>query len=239
MAGEESSSPPILPPSSPTIGVANKDRNIFTPRVIIPAKRGARSKLLNPFQQKTFNQPRTSQESLEAPTTSKQAISLARDLVVQASQLAKTNDEKEKLLDLLEVFRDFTEHKRLNRQGLSIIASQVSNLEHVSKSLGTTAKLLQKPKENLSKASLPTSSPTIASYAKVAATKPAEQPWQTIQRKEKKKEQKKPSLSSRRLVLIQTENTSTDLEANLSSRNKINKAFSMKGIQTPIIACYK
>ena len=88
--------------------------------MIIPAKRGAENRLLNPFQQKTFNQPRTSQG---APTTLKQAISLARDLVVQASQLAQTNDKKERLLNLLEFFREFTENKRLNRQGLSIIAS--------------------------------------------------------------------------------------------------------------------
>ena len=41
--------------------------------------------------------------------TAQEAIYIARDMVLQASTLAETNQEQTKLLDLLEIFRNYTE----------------------------------------------------------------------------------------------------------------------------------
>jgi hypothetical protein len=54
--------------------------------------------------------------TLPVASSAQEAISIARDMVLQASTLAETNQEQTKLLDLLKVFRNFTETGRVARE---------------------------------------------------------------------------------------------------------------------------
>ncbi|KAF1935530.1 hypothetical protein EJ02DRAFT_123645, partial [Clathrospora elynae] len=66
-------------------------------------------------------------------------------MVIQATSIATSTQEQSQLLDLLEVFRDFTENGRVNKHGLSVLASQVSSLETISRTIGSKVRQLQKP----------------------------------------------------------------------------------------------
>ncbi|KAF4629687.1 hypothetical protein G7Y89_g8456 [Cudoniella acicularis] len=81
----------------------------------------------------------------------------ARDLLVKAAGLAKSHDEQSRILDLLEIFRDYTEKGKVYTTS-KIIASQVANLE------STTRKIESKTKE-LAKATI--KPPTIAQIASI------------------------------------------------------------------------
>ncbi|KIM94777.1 hypothetical protein OIDMADRAFT_34783 [Oidiodendron maius Zn] len=61
-----------------------------------------------------------------------------------AYTLEKSRDEQSKLLDLLEVLREFTENGRL-QSASSIIASQVANVETATRQIETKVKPLTKP----------------------------------------------------------------------------------------------
>ena len=56
----------------------------------------------------------------------------ARDLILGASVIAKGTPEQNDLLDLLEIFREYTEKKKV-RQTSSILAKQINNLEKATK----------------------------------------------------------------------------------------------------------
>jgi len=56
----------------------------------------------------------------------KEGIQVARDALVQAANLASSNDEQTRLLDLIEILRDYTEHGRVRTEEKSILASQIS-----------------------------------------------------------------------------------------------------------------
>jgi hypothetical protein len=60
--------------------------------------------------------------------TAKSAILEARDLIVLASTLTTSRNEQTRLLDLLEVFREYTEKGQLYKAS-TIITSQIANLE--------------------------------------------------------------------------------------------------------------
>jgi hypothetical protein len=62
---------------------------------------------------------------------------------VLASTLATSRDEQTRLLDLLEVFREYTE-KRLLYKASSIISSQIANLETATRQIETKARDLNK-----------------------------------------------------------------------------------------------
>jgi hypothetical protein len=67
---------------------------------------------------------------------------------------------KTQLLNLLKVFRDFTENGRVNKHSLSVLASQVSLLETVLKNLGKSVCEIHKTAAKQS--TTPTLAPTIA-----------------------------------------------------------------------------
>ena len=58
-------------------------------------------------------QPKEPRTQPNQPTTAREAILLARDLVVKAYSLTQSREEQAKLLDLLEVFREYTEHRKI------------------------------------------------------------------------------------------------------------------------------
>ncbi|KAF1925378.1 uncharacterized protein M421DRAFT_400053 [Didymella exigua CBS 183.55] len=178
---------------------------------------------LPPFQ---FNAATRPVAQAPIAKTVEEALSIARTIVIQASSLATSSKEQSNILDLLEIFRDYTENNRLNKQGLSILASQVSNLEAVSKTIETRVRLLQKPVSSTATTSStqPSSSTTTrtqttslpTSYATVAASNsPKETEWQ-------------------KLVLTQEQEPLGF--ASLEIRNAFNLAFAKKGVKSPVIA---
>ncbi|KAH6691773.1 hypothetical protein BKA61DRAFT_742489 [Leptodontidium sp. MPI-SDFR-AT-0119] len=83
---------------------------------------------------------RLSQETNKSPTD---LILNARDLIIQAYTLTKAREEQSKLLDLLEIFREYTEKGKLQLAS-SIIASQIANLETATRQIENKTKALTK-----------------------------------------------------------------------------------------------
>ena len=87
----------------------------------------------------------------------------ARNLIIQACTLAETHSEQTKLLDLLEVFREFTEKGQIKSIS-SILASQVNNIEVATKVLETKTRAIK-----LTKPNAPIAPAIPASYAQTAS----------------------------------------------------------------------
>jgi hypothetical protein len=177
-------------------------------------------------------------------TTAEEAIAIARNMVIQAFSLVSCTKKQSQLLDLLEVFRDFTENGRVNKHGLSVLASQVASLETVSRTIGTKIRQLQKPSTTTPSTSpqpMPKPpTPTLTSYAATAArAQPTTSDWQQVTKKSAAP-QPKNSLNNRQLVLIQ-ESQVLALENHpafdpLALCNAFNLAFANKGVTGPVVA---
>jgi hypothetical protein len=183
----------------------------------------------------------TSQRLANLPKaqSAEEAIDMARRLVLQAS-LMSTGTEHKLLLDLLEVFRDYTENNRVNKHGLSVLASQVSSLETVSRTLGSKVKLLQKPTTPATPTNtqprVPQSQavPAAMSYAAVASKdQPKSADWSTITRKKTAEPSVKNKLSTRQLVLTRDASIPFD---SLRLRNAFNEAFANRSVTRPVVA---
>jgi hypothetical protein len=226
------------------------------PQSVIPKKRGGSNILtserlpaLNPFQFAATHPAPAPIHPATSGLTEEQCLLKARDLVVQASTLATSTKRKTQLLDLLEVFRDFTESGRVNKHGLSILASQVSSLETVSRSLGSKVRELHKPSPATTipaNPALTLQQPAIAAttakptYATTAAKgQPANTDWQQVTRKSAAPPPKN-ALNIRQLVLIQESQVlSPENRAAfdpLALRNAFNLAFANKGVNGPVVA---
>jgi hypothetical protein len=92
----------------------------------------------------------------------KECIEQAQYLVAKASVLAVSTERKTQLLDLLEVFQDFTEQGHVNKHGLSVLANQVSSLETFSKNLGKSVCKIHKTAAKPSATPAPTPAPASA-----------------------------------------------------------------------------
>ena len=182
--------------------------------------------------------PRNDQSPQVASTdrTPRDAILEARDLIIEASTLTKSRDEQSRILDLLEVFREYTEKGRL-RSAATIIASQVANLETATRKIEAKAKApapLQK--------STPTTTATPPSFATIATTgarpSPSPQEWTTVGHKPKpppKPVQPVKPASSRRLILVKSATGTHSTFSPLAVRNAFNKAFADKGVKGPVV----
>jgi hypothetical protein len=121
-----SSSPdPISEERSDTIHVQVGPRPFALSQSILPQKRGGgnsvttpeRLRLGRPAPALRFQfQKQKGTTTLPVAHTAQEALYIARDMVLQASTLAETNQEQTKLLDLLEVFRNYTETGRVARE---------------------------------------------------------------------------------------------------------------------------
>jgi hypothetical protein len=152
------------------------------------------------------------QATTTATESEQDCIEQARNLVAKASVLATSTERKTQLLNLLEVFRDFTENGRVNKHGLSILASQVSSLETVSKNLSKSVREFHK--STAKQSATPTPASTIAlpvnaqkanrnqplTYAATAAKGPNAN-WQVIEKKRTQLLKPNYTLSNRQLVL--------------------------------------
>jgi hypothetical protein len=70
----------------------------------------------------------------QEPRTVQEAIASARELILKASLLAKAHGEQSKLLDLLEVFREYTETGKV-QSASKVVATQVACLDITTKKL--------------------------------------------------------------------------------------------------------
>ena len=170
----------------------------------------------------------------------KEGIQVARDVLVQAANLASSNDEQTRLLDLIEILRDYTEHGRVRTEEKSILASQITRLDVVTKGISkalnsqpkATSNTVSPSQTNLSQQPNPAPAPSYAN----AATKdlPKSTEWTIVASKKKATPPPvvKNNLSSRQLIL--TQNGSTQINS-LALRNKINDAFASNGVKSPVI----
>ncbi len=157
----------------------------------------------NPSRKRTFDLPSTQptkEPRLQEPISSsiRNTILEARDLIIKAYTLSQSRDEQSKLLDLVEVFREFTELGRI-RHTTSILATQIANLEQTSRKIDIQARQIQeKPKKPKSttwakvaaKSAIPpaalTSTTTIQPARNATSTLPETQNWTTVLSKTKK-----------------------------------------------------
>ncbi|KHJ30132.1 hypothetical protein EV44_g4311 [Erysiphe necator] len=82
-------------------------------------------------------------QTLDQRHAARSTILQARDLLIQAYTLTPDRGEQAQILDLLEIFREYTERGILKKAS-SIIASQVANLETAARQIETKAKSLTK-----------------------------------------------------------------------------------------------
>jgi hypothetical protein len=77
----------------------------------------------------------------------------ARSLIVKAAGLTKAHEEQTRLLDLIEVFREYAEKGKVTTSS-RIIASQVANLELTTRKIDLKAKELSKAKPTIAQVAL-------------------------------------------------------------------------------------
>lgn len=213
---------PILP--------QKKRQPDFSPEAIQPSTRTRCN--FSPFKGATLRNPfnRTPKA-----TSVQEALEMARNPVIQAANLTENNPtEQTSLLDLVEVFRDYTETGRVNKKNSAILGDQISSLSNASKELRDKIKRLEKPTQatqQQQQQQQPTTQP-ISYAAAVAAVRSKEQQWTTIQKKPQKA---RPSLKERQLVLV-SQGAPAAFNA-LKLRNAFNEAFTAKGgVQSPVVA---
>jgi hypothetical protein len=123
-----SSSPdPLIEETAETLHVQVGPKPFATSQNIVPQKRGGgnsmitpeRLRLSRPAPAMRFQFQKQSTTTLPDVQTVKEAIRIARSMVLQASTLAETNQEQTKLLDLLEIFRNYTETGRVAREEIA------------------------------------------------------------------------------------------------------------------------
>lgn len=183
--------------------------------------------------------------------SARDAILQARDLLVEAYSLTDSRDEQSKLLDLLEVFREFTEKGALSKAS-SIITSQIAHLETATRSIENKTRALAQVSvsaTNTSKSTEPkllpatkipsAQNPTYASIASENAHAPSQPTeWSLVGPKKPTKSPKSATkvTNSRRLILVQSPTgSSSNSFSPLALRNAFNKAFSDKGITGPVV----
>lgn len=150
--------------------------------------------------------------NLPKAQTAKEAISIARNMVLQASTLAKTSEEQSNLLDLLEVFRNYTETGRARKQ----------------------QELPAQSKRTYAEAAKPTKSKQ-QNEARATST-------QTQQREQIRltaSQQRKKDLQKRQIILSTEDERKAEAICPLAQRNAINNALKQQASSKPVIASVK
>ena len=106
-----------------------------------PRKRGLQTRDYGPAPKEPRTQDPQDDNPQDPSGLTRSKILEARDLILQACSITKSRDEQSRLLDLLEIFREYTEKGRLTKSS-NIIASQVANLETAVRKIETKAKTL-------------------------------------------------------------------------------------------------
>lgn len=180
--------------------------------------------------------------------TTKEALEAGLDCLIKAADLEEDRETSLEILDLLNIYREYTEKGTLNRSK-SALATQVRSLENTSRALANRTKELTKLATNAAK---PTDPPTLpradattqpdtgnsqVNYASIAAA--GSEKWTTIARKTPPKPSPPAILATvkpktTRQVIFRPIN----LPAKTSSftmRNSFNKAFSTAYPKKPTV----
>ena len=172
----------------------------------------------------------------------KELILKARELLIQASLATPSSDEQSKILDLLEIFREYTEKGKVASFS-KIISSQVSNLESATRKIEKIARTPSKatpPLPTTQSNQIPFQK--IPSLAQIASQGPpltttTLQEWKLVQNKTSKPPQASQKLLKvcKRLILVQSSTGSSSQFSPFALRNAFNKAFLEKGVKGPVV----
>lgn len=193
----------------------------------------------------------------------KEELFAARDHIVRAYNSSRDRNEQSRLLDLLEIFREYAEKGRLYKAS-TIIASQVANLETATRQIETKARDLkkiippavpdvstykkqqnhqehqqQKQHQQQQEQQLPkVTMASIASRGVEQSARPQE--WTVVGKKSNSGQarnthssQPKPK-AIRRVILVQ-DPTKTYNMSPLEVRNRINHAFATHSVKGPVV----
>ncbi|KAF7567773.1 NMDAR2-C domain containing protein [Pyrenophora tritici-repentis] len=185
----------------------------------------------NPFQKNDSDKPTAKDPE--------QAIQWARNLILQASIMINSYEEQNKLLELLDVFRDYTEKGRVTNQisdklsaKLAFHSATLANAsEKAAKTLKkATATVAGQNNQTVAVATTTTNTNAPQSYATIAAQPSKNATWTTVA--PKKKPTPKKLITHYQIVATLEENQTINP---LQARNKINEAFQKAGIAGPVI----
>lgn len=187
-------------------------------------------------------------ESLIKPVSTevKEELYQARDHIIKAYNVSKDRNEQNRLLDLLDIFREFTNKGLLNKAS-NIIASQVANIETATRQIETKArdfnKIIAPAVPNIPKQQQQhqPQNPSLASVAMNGVENASKmQEWTTVGKKTTPSQARMTHASqqkikdTRRLILIQDPMQLIDISP-LDIRNRINKAFADNNIKGPVV----
>ncbi|KAJ8069558.1 hypothetical protein OCU04_003208 [Sclerotinia nivalis] len=184
-----------------------------------------------------FNNKRRRQFSYSefSSTKPKEAIQKARDLFILAISMEKDIEEQSKILNLIEIFREYLEKGKLIRAS-NIITSQISHFENATKRIEKQTNYLSNLPNHSTTPSTNPSTINKESYTSVTKTVGE---WKIITKgnstKQKPTEQKEDTFS-KRLILINPFLHQSISFILLYTRNKINEAFKKAGINGPVIS---
>lgn len=170
-------------------------------------------------------------------TSVTESLDAALACLVHAANLAENAEKQKSLLELTTVFREYTEHGKLD-YSKSILTAHVHQLESISRNLANKVRDIHRPP------ALDNTRPGNPSYAAVAATnskQPQPDGFSTVKGKKNQRETRqdqprdqKSSVKARQIVL----STSAPIDAfsALALRNALNDEFRSQGIRGPVIS---
>lgn len=166
-----------------------EDAQTATPIQAPTRKRTRAASPIQPPIQPTFQFQASPPIEFPQYSTIQQCIYAAQGLIQKAAQLARPSPaENSRLLDLLEVFREYTQKGRLPATS-SIIHAQVQSLEKATRAIDNKIKAIKPTQRQPERGPQPPSQQSKpASYAAIAATSTApttapSNPWITPQKK--------------------------------------------------------
>ncbi|PMD58875.1 uncharacterized protein K444DRAFT_724609, partial [Hyaloscypha bicolor E] len=171
----------------------------------------------------------------QASNKAKLLIRQARDLIVKAITITPSHDQQSRLLDLVEIFREYTEFGRI-RHTSTLLASQVANLENATKRIEiqsrTQAKLATQAKTTPEK-------PTWAKIATQELQSHSEKDWTIVLHTNgsstRNTSSKSTALSRKSTFLLAYMEQASSFSA-ISIRNSLNTTFRSKGIKGLVIS---
>ena len=177
---------------------------------------------------RTQEHPKEHPKDQEPSSLARTKILEARNLLLEACTLSKSYEEQSRLLDLLEVFREYTKKGKIFKT-LNIIASQVASLKTATRNFENKTKTLASNPSFAKAASLGTTTTssiaTPQEWTLATKAKPQKQASTTPTRPKK----------STRLILVKSPIGQTTKFSSLALRNAFNKAFVDKGVIGPVV----
>lgn len=196
--------------------------------------------------------------------SAEECIHGARDLLIKAASHEQTRSKQTKILDLLNVFREFMENDGTTHRTNTILTAQVQRLEQTAQILQTSiqrsnaANTNARNMENNVPPQIPENTRPGAgpggrqtqnqrnqgghqaprTWANVASNSRGQQnqaEGDWIQVQPRKKKEPAKPVDTKRAILIQDETTRTNFSA-LAFRDRMNLAFKNRGVQGPVVA---